>query len=303
MFEIIVPPTKRIYTDLERFEPAAPDASSRGVAKNCLRKYFFSIVLGFKPTGINHYLQFGSVYHKFREVLEKEWMEHKDQNKAYETAITVARIMWKGDPNEGVKNDFLTMKRLIKSCEYAFEEWKKEKAQGQIEVLSVEQPFDIFLSDGKTRRGGKIDQILRWVTKPWIRDFKTSTINEEYYQRYINPNDQFSGYTSGGAKLIGEDVWGVFVEVLYNTKTVGPKIYNLKATRTNGQLKQWEEDQIAFEQILNMCRELDMWPANESHCRFCDFHSVCKLPTVSSQQAQLIGNFKQQPWDYKATED
>lgn len=310
--ELITPPLIKFMPQFTRHEPAARDPSTRKVFKKCPKKYFFQVVLGFKPPAQNFYMSFGSCYHKFREVLEREYAEHraagKNHNEASEEALLVALYiatekMWKGNPPLGTKNDYLTKDRLIKSCRVAYDKWKVEKEQKHTEVLGTEQAFDLFFKDGKTRSGGKIDQIIRWIGKPWIRDFKTTGKDEGYYKRLITPNDQFSAYIWGGSKLMNEDVYGLKVEVLFNSKTAGPKIYELTATRTKSQLERWENGQMKWEEVIAECRKDDTWPENEDQCSWCEFHSVCEKPTEAAQAAWLQGNFKQDPWDFKRQDD
>ena len=307
------PVPKRVFFDIfERYEPAVLDASSRKPLKECPKKYFFKVVLGFKPNDAsrNYPMFFGSCYHKFREVIEREWKENRANKVGDELfqhclqiGLIVIEKMWKGDPGIGTKYDYLTKARLQKSCLLGWEHWKKEKIQGQVEILATEQPFDIYLKDGKTRSGGKLDSILRWISKPWVKDYKTTSINEERFKNLLMPNDQFSGYIHAGARLMQEDIYGVKVEVLFNTKKDGPTIYELTTTRTNTQLERWENNTIMIEEILGKYREADTWPEAEQHCVYCEFHMVCQQPTIAGQTAKLQSAFKQEPWDFKKSED
>jgi len=291
--EVLTPITKKFLTKYERYEPKVRDHTSIITAKTCLRKYFLQVVLGWRPKKTPEYFAFGSAYHKFREVLDK--------TESKELAIKAMMEYWSKhgtEPVVGTKWDFLTGGRLLQSCMTAYAHWEKERRSGQIKVIAVEQFFQVALSDNKTFIGGRADQIVRWNGKLWGRDFKTSSKMGQFYQRTLEPNNQFTLYTLAESKLSGERVIGQLVEVMYNTKTEGPKVVPLMTTRTEDQLNRWEQEIIFFERILAMCREEDMYPMEESQCPFCPFHSVCKSPTEGAMMAQLEANFTQVPWDY-----
>jgi hypothetical protein len=294
--ELIKPVKQEFMAKFERCEPAARDHSATIKAKECMRLYFYTMVLGFREKETPQFFNFGSAYHKFREKLETE--EGPDDKK-YVIALAAALDIFQGDPPAGSKYDFLSRGRLMKSCEVAFKHWKQEKSQGNIEVVAVEQPFDVYLSDGKTRRGGKADQVIRMHGRLAGRDWKTSSKNEYFYDRTIEPNDQFTGYLFGIGKLSGEFASSMIVDVLFNTKSKGPTIKSFITSRTEWQMDQWEKEQIHFEKLISACREEDIWPMEEKNCSFCMFRSVCKKGTEDAQIAQLEREFVQNAWDYK----
>jgi hypothetical protein len=306
--EIVSPPKRTFLKVFERHEPDVLDPTARLAAKKCKRFYFLRIVLGFviRPNGsssTNYPLSFGSCYHRFREVLTK--------TESLQDALAAALKHWNKetngvDPVAGSRWEFLTEARLTKSCMVGYAHWKKEKEAGNIQVIQPEQPFDILLKDGKTRMGGRLDEGVRWNGKPWARDFKASSKTLNYWNRRIEPNDQFTCYTLGLSKLTHEQAQGCIVEVLRNTKKEGPEIIPLTTSRTQGQLDSWEEEQIFYNGIISLCREADTWPMEESECAYCDFRQVCTRPSEVSMIAKLEQSYVQRPWNYKTlgeTED
>lgn len=293
--EVMIAPKKRFMAKYQRCEPVIRDHTSVITAKTCLRKYFLQIVLGFRPRQTKEYFAFGSAYHHFREVLAQS----NDLTKSLASVLAYWKKHGK-DPVPDTQYDFLTGGRLLLSCNVAYQHVQKEKKTGQFEVIGVEQPFQVMLKDGKTAIGGRADQIVRWNGKLWGRDFKTSSKMGKFYDRTLEPNNQFTLYTLGETKLHGERVLGQLVEVLYNTKKEGPKIVPLTTQRTAEQLDKYEDDLIWFENsILAKCREDDTYPMEESNCPFCPFHSVCKQPTEGAMMAQLEQYFTQIPWNYE----
>lgn len=303
-----------------RHEPQVMDSTAIVAYKQCPRYYFQRIVLGFVERNPPQYLGFGSCYHKFRESLDLQWLAippddrklfiaSPDQQVAvFGVALNSALGYWKKkmmrDPVVGDKWDFLTQARLIESCTFAFKHWLKERTEGRIEILAPEQNFIIPMEDG-TSIGGKIDLFIRYVNKVWVRDYKTSSKEQnEYYIRTLDPNDQFIRYTHAASSLAGEKVEGVFVEVLHNKKgtkarpKIGPEIHTHMTTRSEKQIDEWLKSEIFIHQQMERNRQEDVWPMHETkQCSFCVFHSVCKKPGEMSKMSKLESEFKVEPWD------
>lgn len=295
--DLIKHPNPRFMAELPRSEPAVMDSTAAKALKTCPRLYFYQIVLGYRAPGTPYYFAFGGSYHKFREVL------HLSKGDLV-ASLSAAGEYWSksvklvGEPPVGSKYEFLTGQRLLASCKEAYKHWQKEQEQGRIEVLQCEQVFTVTLKDGMTQIGGRADQIVRWGGRLWGRDFKTSSKMGAFYERTLEPNDQFTRYTLGESLLCGEQVQGQLVEVLYNTKKEGPKIVALTTTRTQAQLAQWEDEQIYNTSILRKYREDDVWPQHEIQCPFCPFRLICKSPNEASAMAQLKQGFEHKPWDF-----
>lgn len=295
------PKPYRFMGEFERMEPLILDHTAIINAKTCMRKYFFAIVLGMNPRGDPMpYFAFGSAYHKFREVLEISYRDNPNGT-PYKDALIAAVKYWGEatsgkEPQLGTKWDFLTRARLMKSCEVAYEKWKEEKKQGKIEVLAIEQPFNVELGEGEYT-SGRFDQIVRWNGKVWGRDFKTSSKEGAFYARGLDPNDQFTRYTYAEQQLAGTKVEGQIIEVLYNSKKEGPRVTPYLSTRTQWQLEDWKADEMFMRETIARAREQDRWPKQEHNCSFCQFHSVCKMGSEGSQRAKLKQEFTQKPWD------
>jgi len=239
--------------EFERMEPKARDHTSVIAFKDCPRKYFYSIVLGFTDKNPPQFFKFGTAYHKFREVLEKTFMETDDIPTSVSAGMEAGiESFGPTDPPVTDKYGFLTRQRLMASMMYVAKLWKKEKKDGKIKVLGVEQPFEIVLADGATTRGGKADQFIKWNGMFYGRDFKTSSGSSGWYDRRIDPNDQFTGYTLGLQKLSNQPVQGLIVDVLFNTKTIAPKVQQFIASRSQWQLRQWEKEQGVVEQSITL---------------------------------------------------
>ena len=308
-FKTIEPIKVEFMTKYKRYEPAARDSTAIKSAKECFRKYFFSTVLAFRVSkgGTPIYFPYGSGYHKFREVLEKEYQKYNnplDCDKCLKPAWEEAEKLWPGDPQLGSnKWDYLTKKYLLVSCVTGFNWWKQEKIKGTYEVLATEQSFEVVLPNGKTS-GGRADQIIRWNGRPWGRDFKTTGTTPEWYERTLDPTDQFFRYTHGESGLLGEAVEGQIIEVLFHRKATKnhqgtPFIKSYLVSHTPAQIARWEKEQVVIERQIDICREEDVWPACETFCGRCQFHNVCKAGTERGMMSKLEQGWYQKHWDYK----
>lgn len=285
-------------------EPLILDHSAIAEYKDCPRRYFFHIVLGFNSKDTEIYFSFGTSYHKFREHLE---LSNGDFKYALLKAVTYWDKHQGDDPAPDTRFGFMTRLRLMQSCKVAFDSWTKEKALGKIVVLSVEQPFNVELKLGSGEyTSGRFDQIIRWNGKIWGRDFKTTSKDLKYYERGTTPNDQFTRYTYAESLLAGERIEGQLIEVLFNAKgpkksptieNTGPLIRSYPVSRTDFEIADWLNDELFWRKSIQISRETDTWPKNEKGCTFCKFHSVCKLGSEGSQKSKLLAEFKVQEWD------
>jgi hypothetical protein len=309
---------KQFMAKYDRYEPVIKDHTAYITAKECLRKYFFQIVLGRASKVEAIYFAWGSSYHLYREVLERTYgigdaapriFDADRGMDAHVAGMNAARNYWLKhgkDQPPGTDFEFMTLERMVRSLTVAYQHWTREKMQGRIKVLAVEQSFNVPLPDG-IHIGGRADQIIRWNGRPWGRDFKTSSKDSAFFARSLNPNNQFTLYTYAESKLSGEQVQGQFVEVMYNGKSTGgtkkpvkmkgPEVFEHQTSRSATEINQWTKEIHQLNNILESCRENDVYPASEVSCPFCPFHSVCTKPTEGAMMAQLEAHFVVRPWD------
>lgn len=297
---------EKVFPTLPRFLPTTYDHTAFKYFKECHRKFFYRIVLGrtAKMSKYQTIFDFGKIYHKFREVLELEHMAGKTNEQAFAVAMLEA---FKLDftPGEG-KYEFYNRALIVETCKAGYEHWLNEKKLGIIKVLAVEQPINVELGNG-IFISGRADQIISWRGKIWGRDFKTTSKMQQYFDATLDPNDQPTRYIFMESKLHfgdsaienGKKVEGVIFEVVQNTKTTKPKIYNTPITKTTAQLQQWRKEQLFLHKLLDICIEEDIWAMHETNCTFCDYHKVCKQPSFASMENMLKNDFLLSPWDHE----
>ena len=250
-------------------------------------------------------MDFGSCYHKFREVYE---YEGETIESAFETTMELWKELIGIDPVVGTRSDHLTKAYLIKACMVGAAYRDAEAAKGRVKVIASEQPVDIYLKDGKTRRGGLIDQSIMKDGKLTARDFKASSKTADYWNRMLGPNDQASGYILCLAKLSQSPVEQLIFEVLHLSKPTKskpnntPTIQQYIVKRSKTQLARWEDEQIVWEGMIDQCRDTDFWPmADEtySHCMYCEFRMLCDQTFERGIIGKIEQYYTQEIWDYK----
>ena len=304
-------------------EPVVFDNSTLSTFQRCPRKGFYQYALQRSPSGTNYPIQFGVGYHKFRETLETLYVrlikegdaslsDLKTQRLIYELsfkkALEVTRLEdadgesylgWKEPPVEH-RHAFLSQHRLDATCQEAFKMWLDEKDEKKIIIILSEQSFDLNLMNGE-RYGGRFDQLIEWNKKLWLRDFKTTARMGKGYGAKFDPDNQMPGYIWASQRLSDELVEGVLIDVVYNTKTMGPDFFPFLSTRTPWQIDSWEED--AAKEIESVRRHfLDMhFPKRTTACNDfggCFFRDACKSDGWPNIERWLLANTIHSVWDF-----
>lgn len=242
------------------------------------------------------------------------------------------------DPPVEHKKGYLDLTRLRKTCEFSFANWLQEKEAGYIKVIATESPFQLELpgvwrcsgwrwcdylwyqEDSptpnwmcpncgrplETRRFlGKLDQILEWNGRLWIRDFKTTSRKVDFNKKY-NPDHQFTGYTWAAQKLSNRSIDGAWIDIIYNTKTKGPESYPTLATRSAGDIEHWLEwIHDSFSEWESRIRS-GIWPMNTTECDHfgeCTFREACNSGDWFAISTWLEAKTVHSVWDPLNPED
>jgi hypothetical protein len=191
-----------------------------------------------------------------------------------------------------------------------FNLYREEKDKRIIEVLAIEQPFSLRFPDGNDV-GGRWDQLVKWNGRIWLRDWKTTSKQLNYWKKGIEPNDQATRYIYATSCLqYGQDshgypnklIDGVLFTVIYNAKTVENTIETVPSSRNMFQIKKWVDDQLMLHKHMDMCREADVWPQNEANCGWCDFQIVCNASSEASMIDLLKSQYVSKPWKHENTD-
>ena len=290
---------KRMLPTLPRFEPTVADHSRIKVFKECPRKYFYRMILGRSaPEGKwASVFAWGTAIHKYLEVL---YQTNGDAGEAAQKALP----LWKYPTNPTF--EFQSKERLMSNFAALFKFYSDEKATGNIETLAIEQPWNLVFPDS-VPVGGRFDQVIKWNTRIWLRDWKTTSKQLQYWKTGLSPNDQATRYIYGLSALqFGIDdrgyplrlVEGVIFVAIYNAKSVGPTIQPVPESRTTTQVRAWVDEQMFIHRAMEVCRETDTWPMHENNCGFCEYRLVCNAPSPGAMEHMLKNQFVLSPWKH-----
>lgn len=298
----------RFMRTLPRFELKYKDHSGIIVAKGCKRKYFYSEVLNLiRKDTVNIYFPWGTSYHIFKQRMseiygfgdkEPRLFDEGLAKKAFAKANIEGLKYWMQygqDQKPDSKLAWFTVDRLQQSFIKSFQYWVKERKLGQVKVLEVEQFFIIQIKDGNYVQG-RIDEFTIKMDKFWVRDYKTTSKSEDWFEKTLQPNNQVKTYSFGGARLTGRNVSGAILQAMFNAKSTkegpkGPDIFEKIADVTEYELDQWEKEQVHWNKELAQCREDDVWPMSEVGCAWCEYQKVCLKGTEASQVYQIEQNY------------
>ncbi len=298
--------TKKWRVNLPLFSPEpVMDNSTISEYTNCPRKGFYRYGLrrGFPST--NFPIQYGSAYHKYREVVEDLMQERgcTMNDEVHVLAMGEAVKDWEDPPIEH-KKAYLNLSRLTQAIELARKRIEQEQKTGMVKVTRSEDSFDLELpfyvcercghatldeitTDewecevchgrneaifSRARHGGRVDQFILYNNGHYIRDFKTTGRKGKTYEQKFDPNNQIQGYVWSGEKLSGRTFNGAMIETVYNTKTQGPTITQHYVNFSKGQQEQWIASMMMERQMIqtmwSRVEELGYlaFPQRTNHC-------------------------------------
>lgn len=268
----------------------------------CPRKAFYNYFLNRGHTGVSYPLLFGTAYHKYREVMlsnlianDYEW-DNAFALAGYEAALEI----YHEDPPLEHKRAWQTQQRLAATMDLGTQHFLTELRLGARKTLMAEQPFTLSLPSGRLF-GGRMDELLEWNGKLWIRDYKTTSRMGSTYGEAFDPNNQITGYVWAARQLSGRPVSGVIVQTVYNTKNNGPEIHEHLVTRSQGIIDQWVETIEAELDEIERHLESDTWPMRTLACTDfggCMFREACQQDHWTAIEQWLQNHTIESVWDY-----
>lgn len=289
---------KKFFPNMVRYELSSLDSTATKEWKTCNRKFFYRMVLGrTSPVGMwDSVFAWGTSIHKYLEVLYSTG--------DLQAAIVAGRKLFKGSTHP--KFEFQNLERWMVTIAKLYKFYEAELALGKIKVLSIEQPWMLQFPDHKAV-GGRYDQLIEWDGRIWVRDWKTTSKQLNWFGSNLKPNDQGIRYLWGTSALqFGVDadgipnkmIDGIMFTAIYNTKTVGPEIQPFPITWSKEQVRIWVKEQMHIHKQMKMSYDEDIWPMEEANCTFCDYKKVCELPSESAMENMLKLNYLLSPWDH-----
>lgn len=274
------------------------DATSLSSFKTCARKYYYTIICGYRPNVESMHLTFGRHYATALENHYKylaEGLSFEDVIRRIVRELLILTKDWhSGDP-------FKNRENLIRSYVWYFDHFKDDPAE--IYLLksgkpAVELSFKLPI-DNELYWCGHIDRLVNYAGDIYVMDQKTS--KGEPNQRYFNqfsPHVQMSGYTFAGGIMFNIPVKGVIIDAAKISEG-GTEFYRGFTTRTQSQLDEWYDGMLATVEDAHRAHERQSYPMNETSCSDyggCPFRSICsKSPSL--RERFLESNFTVNYWN------
>jgi hypothetical protein len=287
------------------------DSTSLGYLKECPRKYYYTIVEGWRQKGSSVHLEFGGLYHSALERYDDHRAHGQDHESALHDVVTAAlNESWPWPHDHNTKTRF----NLIRSIVWYLDQFVEDAAKTVILANgkpAVELSFRFELSrwpseswqslesDQPYLLCGHLDRLVEFSGGTYVMDRKTtgSTLGGYYFDGY-NPDNQMSLYSIAGRLVYNTPVRGVIIDAAQ--VAVGFTRFDRGFShRTEAQLEEWMKD-LGFylDQAERFARD-GYWPMNDRSCHNyggCPFRKVCsKDPAV--RQTFLESDFERRPWN------
>jgi len=279
------------------------DQTSIKLAEECLKKYQYVMLDGWRARGGNVHLIFGGVYasalehfHKFRaenvdfdealinvvrEALVATWIYERDEEN---NVIQGTGAPWTSDHNTK------TRENLIRTIVWYFEHFKDDPCRTVIlsnGVAAVEHSFQLPVDNGIIF-AGHLDRLVSYSDNIYIQDQKTTatTITPRYFSNY-NPDSQITGmYPFAGRAVFHLPVKGVMIDAAQIA--VGFSRFERGFIFVDDlSLNEWYDDTMELIERTREATRNNHFPRNRSSCsKFagCQFRNVCsKSPAVRKQ--------------------
>jgi len=280
------------------------DQTSIKLAEECLKKYEYTMLLGWTGRGINTHLFFGGVYASALEHFHKYRAAGMDHDQAMIAVVREALIStWIDDAPWISDHNTKTRENLIRTIVWYFEHFRDDPCPTKIlsnGQAAVEHSFQLPVDDGIVF-AGHLDRVVEYAHDPYIQDQKTTagTISSYYFKQY-EMDTQMSMYTFAGKAIFGLPIKGVMIDAAQIA--VGfTRFERGFAFRDEGSLNEWYDDTM---QIIHRARQAtkeNYFPRNRSACNNyggCPFREVCsKSPAVRENFLKADFVKREKRWD------
>lgn len=287
------------------------DSTSMSAFKECPRKYYYSIILGYTTKQPSFHLEFGIWYHEALELYDRILAKGGTHDEATRSAVlktlkstwnkSLKRPWSSGDSN---KNRFT----LIRTIVWYLEQFKNDPiktirlADGTPAVeLSFRYPFPHEFTTGERAVFcGHLDRMGDIGGASWIIDRKTSKheVRDDHYWRQYSPDNQMSAYSFAGRVVYNIPVRGVIIDAAQVMVTFS-RFQRGFANRTESQLDEWAADTQSYMEQADKYSRDNYWPMNDKSCfnyGGCPFRPICaRAPEVREKFLEL--EYNKRIWD------
>lgn len=289
----------------------AVDSTSLGTFKECPRKYFYSIVLGWVPRATSVHLTFGLLLHGGAE----RYSRYRAQGQSHVDALDASldwclRETWDSLRGRPWQSDHPQKNRasLIRTMIWYLDQYGENDpfqtallANGQAAV-ELSFRFDSgykALTNEPIIFCGHLDRIVEFNDALWVSDIKTTgnSLGAGFFKQF-SPNNQFSMYTLACNVAFGTPLEGLMVDGC-QIGTNFTRFQRAPVERPKAVQEEWLREAGWWLRQMGDCSTDGEWPQNDKSCQMyggCPYQGVCsKKP--SARETWLKADFVQRIWD------
>lgn len=291
------------------------DSTSLGYIKSCPRKYYYTMIEGWRATGASVHLDFGGWYASALEHYYKHLANGMAPDDALDEIVLEALInSWEHDRDEEGEripgtgqaweshHNAKTRETLIRSIVWYIDQFGENDSMSTVILANgkpaVELSFKMDIGDGLLLCG-HLDRVVEYGGVEYVTDQKTtgSTLSSYYFDQY-NPHNQMTLYSLAAKVVFGMPVKGVVIDAAQIA--VGFTRFERGFTfRTDSQLEEFLGNARWWISVAHRCADEGNWPMNESSCGDyggCPFRDICsKAPEM--RERFLESNFTRRHWN------
>ncbi|NBT31626.1 MAG: PD-(D/E)XK nuclease family protein [Rhodobacteraceae bacterium] len=295
---------KRSFKDGLQF---AWDATSIELAQTCLRKYYYSMILGIRPKRESVHLLFGGIYASALENFYKYRAEGDSIEDALLRVVDEALVAsWDFEKSQPKHFDDTkkTRPNLIRTIVWYIDQFAEETEDGirtyhlQNGKPAVELSFTLEAND-EILLCGHLDRVVDMGGSLYVMDQKTTggTVGTYYFEQF-SPNNQMSLYSWAGQAILRSPVRGVIIDAAQIAVNF-TRFERGITTRTKDQLDEWYESALYTIELARSATALQRFPMNLSACGNyggCPFRELCsRSPKV--RENFLKSDYVDHNWD------
>lgn len=289
----------------------AVDSTSLGAFKECPRKYYYSIVLGWQPSVTSVHLTWGLLLHRGRELYDHRrtaGMQHEDALEA--VVLDALRATWEPAVSRGWISDLPAKSRLtlLRALVWYLDEFGANDPFETVVLANGKPAVELsfrFDSGYSTRQGeqwllcGHLDRIATLNGVEYIIDLKSTlhALDAGFFGKF-SPDNQFSLYTLAGHVAFGRKVEALIVDGV-QTGVGFTRFERGIVQRPLAAVEEWLIGTGHWLRSMEDCAESGEWPMNDKSCGNyggCLFRSVCSRSPVA-RETWLKANFTRRIWD------
>lgn len=285
------------------------DSTSLGTLKECPRKYYYSIVLGYRPRHESVHLTFGIFIHQGIEFYHRYKATDKDHEQSLRaTVFAMMNATWDHEKKRPWTSDDNNKNRwtLIRTLVWYLDHFRDDAAavyhfpDGKPAVeLSFRYELGLTISGQSILMCGHMDRIVTFEDNLYVADSKTTknTIDDNFFKKF-SPDNQMTNYTIGGKVALHTPVKGVIVDGMQIAVDFS-RFRRGFASRSDDQLNEWLDDTKYYISSAYSFSQASHWPMNDKACHNyngCQFRDICSKAHITREK-WLEADFVKLEWD------